>query len=132
METKRDQFSSGKLAGVGLIFILLPLYFTTAAILKYEFGIGFLFDPLDAYLSNPQRLHIFNLISPIVFLGGLLLALGLNLFAVFGANFRQGSAAILSAVRERNRFLNVAIVLMSGLLLTTLLGYVFLENFTRR
>src|SRR5215212_8519314 len=36
-----------KLAGIGLVLLLVPLYFVSASLLKYGLGIGLLFDPLD-------------------------------------------------------------------------------------
>ncbi len=37
-----------KLAGIGFILVLAPLYFVSASLLKYGLGIGLLFDPLEA------------------------------------------------------------------------------------
>src|SRR5215213_11754709 len=64
-----------RLAVVGFVLLLAPLYFVSASLLKYGLGVGLLFDPLEAFLSVSQRRHYFNLISPVVFLGGLALAL---------------------------------------------------------
>jgi hypothetical protein len=68
-----------KLAGLGFALLLAPLFFVAASLLKYGFGIGFLFDPLEYFLSEPGRRYIFNLISPVAFLGGLGLAVAANL-----------------------------------------------------
>lgn len=45
--------SNYKLAGVGLVLLLAPLYFVSASLLKYGLGVGFLFDPLESLLSEP-------------------------------------------------------------------------------
>ena len=74
--------SKGALAAVGFVFILAPLFFVTASVLNYGLGVGILFDPLETLLADPQRLHWFDLVSPVVFLGGLVLALALNAYAV--------------------------------------------------
>ena len=55
------------LAWVGLALLLAPLFFVAASLLKYELGIGFLFDPLEALLADPGRQHSGNLGSPVVF-----------------------------------------------------------------
>src|SRR5215212_2520685 len=48
-----------KLAGIGLVLLLVPLYFVSASLLKYGLGIGLLFDPLDrVFLSDPESLHV--------------------------------------------------------------------------
>jgi hypothetical protein len=67
-----------RLAAVGALLLLAPLYFVSASLLKYGLGIGFLFDPLEAILSVAERRVVFNVVSPFVFLGGLCLALALN------------------------------------------------------
>lgn len=60
-----------RLAGVGFALLLAPLYFVSASLLKYGLGIGFFFDPLEALLSDPQRLRHFNVGSALlVTLGG--------------------------------------------------------------
>jgi hypothetical protein len=122
-----------RLAGIGVAFLAAPLFFVAASLLKYELGIGFLFDPLDrALMSDPGRLQVFNLISPVVFLGGLGLALVLNVYAVLGLNVSREDGTIVSTVRVEPKFWNLAVALLSVLLLGTLVGYFFLENFAYR
>ncbi len=101
----------------------------SASLLKYGLGIGFLLDPLDrAFLSDPESLHVFNLVSPVVFLGGLVLALALNTHAVLQLNISKEDGALASTVRLRIKFLNIAVAASSFLLLGMLMGYVFLET----
>lgn len=69
-------------AVIGLVLLLAPLYFVGASLLKYGLGVGLFFDPMEALLSVSGRREIFNLVSPVVFLGGLCLAVALNVFAV--------------------------------------------------
>jgi hypothetical protein len=89
-----------KLAGAGFALLLAPLYFVTASLLKYGLGIGLLFDPLDkALMFHPENLRIFNLVSPVVFLGGLSLALLLNACAVLRLNFGREVGAVVGTVR---------------------------------
>jgi hypothetical protein len=121
-----------RLAVVGSVLLLTPLYFVSASLLKYGIGIGFLYDPLEAFLSVAGRRAVFNALSPFVFLGGLCLALALNTYAVTRLNVRRQEGAIVSTIRLRLRLSNIAVAAVSILLLGTLLGYVFLENFTYR
>ena len=133
MATQFEQYPEKWLAKTGLILTLPPLYFVLAAVLKYGFGVGFLFDPLDRFLSDPWRLRVFNIISPVVFLGGLLFALILNLFAVFCVAVRRsGVAATVDGAQLKAKLWNIAVVTISALLLATLITYAFLENFTHR
>jgi hypothetical protein len=78
-----------RLAVVGSLLVLAPLYFVSASLLKYGLGIGFLFDPLEVFLSASGRRVVFNVVSPFVFLSGLCLALALNTYAVARVNVRR-------------------------------------------
>lgn len=121
-----------RLAWAGLALVAAPLFFVAASLLKYELGIGFLFDPLEALLSDPQRLRVFNQISPLVFLGGLGLALTLNAYAILRLNVGREEGAIVGTLRLEVRFWNIAVAVLSLLLLVTLVGYFFVENFVYR
>jgi hypothetical protein len=132
VEGKEVPVNDYKMAGIGFALLLAPLFFVGASLLKYGMGIGFLFDPLDAFLSDPRRLRVFNLVSPVVFLGGLGLALALNAYAVLRLNVAREDSAFVSTVRLEIKLANIAVVVVSCLLLGTLLGYFFLENFAYR
>lgn len=121
-----------KLAVVGTVFLLAPLYFVSASFLKYGLGIGFLFDPLEAFLSASGRWVVFNVVSPFVFFGGLGLALALNTYAIARLSVSREDGTLVSTVRLKLRLSNIAVAGVSVLLLATLLGYLFLENFTYR
>jgi hypothetical protein len=121
-----------KSAVAGSVFLLDPLYFVSASLLKYGLGIGFLFDPLETFLSVAGRRVVFNAVSPFVFLGGLCLALALNTYAVTRVNVRREAGTLVSTVRIKLGLWNIPVAAASILLLATLLGYVFLENFTYR
>jgi hypothetical protein len=121
-----------RLAFVGSVLLLAPLYFVSASLLKYGLGVGFMFDPLEAFLSASGRRVVFNAISPFVFLGGLCLALALNTYAVARLNVRREEGTLVSTVRLKLRLSNIAVAAVSILLLATLMAYAFLENFTHR
>jgi hypothetical protein len=118
-----------RLAVVGFVLLLAPLYFVSASLLKYGLGVRFLFDPLEAVLTVGGRREVFNLVSPVVFLGGLCLALALNVYAVTRLDVSREDGTIVSTVRVTPRMWNIAVAVVSVLLLVTLVGYVFLENF---
>ncbi len=120
------------LAVIGFVLLLAPLYFVSASLLKYGLGVGFLFDPLEAVLTVAGRREVFNLVSPVVFLGGLGFALALNIYAVTRFNVGREDGMIVSTVRITPGVWNIAVAVVSVLLLVTLVGYVFLENFTYR
>jgi hypothetical protein len=126
------EMNERRLVWAGLILLSAPLFFVSASLLKYELGIAFLFDPLEALLSEPGRRQMFNLISPVVFLGGLGLALALNAHAVLRLNVGKEDGTIVGTVRLEVRFWPILVVAASLLLLVTLVGYFFAENFVYR
>lgn len=116
--------SRRKLAGIGLILIITPFYFVAAAVLKYGFGVGLFFDPLAAFFADPQRLRFLNqVLTPVLFFGGSLLALALNLYAILSRRDENGL---------RRRLPNALVALISFSLLVVMTTYGYLENFTRR
>jgi hypothetical protein len=121
-----------RLAGIGFVLLLAHLYFVSASLLKYGLGVGLLFDRLEAFLSISERREIFNLVSPVVFLGGLGLAMALNAYAVLRPSVAREEDAVVCTVRIRMKFWNTAAVAASSMLLFTLVGYAFLENFVAR
>lgn len=124
MFTFMQRVSRRKLAGIGFVLLAAPFYFVAAAILKYGLGLGIFFDPLATFFAEPQRLRLLNfLLTPILFFGGSLLALGLNLYAVLG---RRGENGV------KYRWSNLLVVTISVSLLLVMGTYGYLENLTRR
>jgi len=130
-ENKEIAMSNYKLAGAGFIFLLAPLYFVSASLLKYGLGTGLLFEPLEFFLSEPGRRYVFNLVSPVVFLGGLLLALVLNGYSFVRLGVGRDDGAIVGTARLEMKPANVVVAATSLLLLGVLVGYVFVENFAQ-
>jgi hypothetical protein len=130
MNRREAVMQNRRFAVIGFALVLAPLYFVSASLLKYGLGVGFLFDPLEAVLSVAGRREAFNLVSPVVFLGGLGLALALNVHAVMRFDVSREDGAIVGTVRVTPGLWNIAVAVVSILLLATLLGYAFLENFT--
>jgi hypothetical protein len=121
-----------RLAWTGFALLSAPLFFVAASLLKYELGIGVLFAPLEALLADPGRRQVFNLISPVVFLGGLGLALALNAYAVVRLDVGTEDGAFVGTVRLESKFRNIAVAGVSLLLFVTLVGYFIAENFVYR
>ena len=67
-----------------------------------------------------------------MFLGGLCLALTLNIYAVTRFDVSMEDGTIMSTVRVTPKLWNIAVTVLSILLLVTLVGYAFLENFAYR
>ncbi len=122
-----------RLAGIGFILLVVPLFSVVSQVLKSELGIEVLAEPLEAFLADTGRAKIFDLLSPVLFLGGLGLALALNTYAVLRLDIDQEGDTIVSTLRLEIKHLNIVVIaMMSALLLVTLVGYALLENFIYR
>ncbi len=120
------------MAGIGFVLLLPPLFFVSAAVLRYGLGIGYLFDILEPFYANLNRLRVFNIVSPIVFLVGLLLALVLNIYPILHLSLRKDNDTTVYTITVKAKLWNLSVIAMSFLLLAILIGYAFLENFTHR
>ena len=117
---------------IGLIVMMPAVYFVSANILKYGFGLSFLAEPLEVFYLDAEILKVFNLISPIIFLGGLSLAFLLNIIVMLSINISISSGKIHSTFSITPRIANLIIVFACMLFIGTLLVYAFGENFMIR
>jgi hypothetical protein len=104
------------------------LFFIVASLLKSNFGVSQPFSLFESMLATPERFRLFNLISPIVFVGGLLLGVIVNLYPQLEMQFRRDQGRLVATITAEAKPLNLAIVVLGCLLLATLFGYVVLEN----
>ena len=100
-------------ARLGLILLIIPVYFVTASALRHN-------APGVALLG-----------SPIILLGTLLVAFTLNASSILSVNLRSDAPPVLS-VSLSLRFWNLIVIVTGFLLLGVLLGYEFVENFQAR
>ena len=117
-----------RLAIIGLSLTLAPLYFVAANVMKYEVGVPILSGPLEYLYADPRIFHWFNIFSPILFLGGLFLAILCNLLPIVRFNVRREADRIVSTITFKSHLLNLAVIGLSGLLLSILISYVLVEN----
>lgn len=111
---------SFKTAMTGLALVAPTIYFMTAAALEHEVGIRFLYAPIEPLLANPA--------SPILILGGPLLAFLLNLLQVVRLSAHAdpgGVAATVTILRKPWNLVSAGLIL---LVLLALSAYVVAEN----
>jgi len=77
--------------------------FITAALLKYGLGVSLFFEPIERLSRNPAAWRVFNLVSPVVFLVGSLLAVVLNGLVVAGFQLRRVEQTLTTTVTLRLR-----------------------------
>jgi hypothetical protein len=119
-------------AAIGLILLLIPGYFIAASLLN-KVGVTFFFAPIDHWLSHPPEARIFNVISPVVLLGTLLLVFVLNAATLLriGKEQEPGGGAV-NVIQLKLKFWNLAAMVLSFGFTGVLLVYAFLENFVPR
>lgn len=122
------RLSSSRAFGLGLILLAPAAVFLLANILN-EFGIGVFMRPLGALLSEAHRQRIFNVVSPVLFLGGIAVALLLNFLAIARVDLHWEQTRLVSTLTVEPRALNVALLVAACLALATLMAYAFAENY---
>jgi hypothetical protein len=109
------------------ILLLVPFYFVCASLLN-QWGITWLFTPIEHWLSRPGQAAAFNIVSPIVLFGTLISSVLLNLATLVSVGREEGAGTV-RVVKVRVRSWNLAAIGLSLFLAGLLLGYAFLENF---
>ena len=112
----------------GLVLAAPSLIFVACAVLKYEFTFGGPFDGLDGWLSASGHEALFNRLGPVVFLGGLLAALALNVGVVERLELQAGGDSLRAALTVRRRITSLIVAALSLGLLILLVGYAVVEN----
>lgn len=115
--------SNLKLAALGLALILPSLLLVTAGVLQTGLGSTQLADFVESLGVSSI------LFSPLLILGGLGLALGVNLVSVLRVQFQLEAGVLISTIRVRGQLLNLGLIGLTGLLLAAILLYGVMENF---
>lgn len=113
---------------IGLLALLPALLIIVPGLLQSGLGITALNDNLEAAYRGFPPLGF--LIHPAVLLGGLLIALGLNVLPALDLRWESNERGLTAMVTIKKHWLHWAVVGFSLLLLATLLVYSLTENFT--
>jgi hypothetical protein len=121
--------TNSKLAWIaGTLLTLLPVYFIFISIMKYAFGWNYLFDISEPTLKNlgiDQSMG-WNINLLIIF--GPVLAFVLNVLSVLHVHFEITKERIDCRISISKNWKNLAIVILSTLVLLTLFAYLLGEN----
>ncbi len=115
MKLRLTERYNGWLAALGLLLITPAVYFVIANLLKYE-------------LNALPGLRVLP-IHPALLLGGLMLAVMLNLWPLLGLTTRKIDDLLMIIISLRVRLWNLVILGIAVVTLSTLLIYVAVENF---
>jgi hypothetical protein len=114
-------------SALGLLLLLPVALFTSASLLKYAAGFPVLYDGLG-FFADPRQLLWYERASPFLFLGGPVAAAVLSLGAIVTLEVRRENDQVVTTVRLTPRVFNVAVAIMSLVLLAILAGYIVAEN----
>lgn len=111
----------------GAVLMLFPVYFASAMIFKYNLGIGFLYPPIEYLLG----FGIFESLSPLILLGGLVAAITLNLLSIVHISFDGDESEFMMNISIKKKTTNLIVLGISGGFFLIFMLYGFLENWTR-
>lgn len=123
MQTK----SPTQLALVGAVLSFPAALIVVTGLAQGLFGFPQLNNALDFTFEKISALKA--LIHPVVVIGGLLIALGLNALPVFKFTFVPEDGTLVGVLRTKGRILNLATIAFSACMLVLLFGYSIVENF---
>ena len=115
--------SNLKLVVLGLALNLPSLVLVTSGVLQTGFGSTGLVNVVESL-----GIETF-LFSPALILGGLGVALVINLVSVLRVQFQLEAGILVSTIQVRGQLLNLGLIGLSGLLLASILLYAVTENF---
>jgi len=111
--------NENRLATAGLIFIIPALILATSGILFSIFGLPQFNQAIDF------DLWIFH---PLVVMGGLMAAFGLNLLPVVRLNVRLEEGSLISTIKIQGKPLSLALIGLVTLLVMIIFVYLLAEN----
>lgn len=107
-------------AFIGLLMVAPTTIFLISVLLKYGFGIGSLFDPMDSFYSN-------RIVGMLIFFCPFA-ALILNLIYIIGIKAEAGEGTVRFNFEIKLRALNIAVSLIGLLYSAVLFSYLVTEN----
>ena len=126
--TAVGKYTFNKSAIIGLLLALPTILFFAMVAFHYLLGFDLLWTPFEIAMSNPQERDVINTWSPVVFMGGSLAALLINILAVAGLRFQKVNNELVSTLIIKGNVWNLAIIAVSFSLIALLLGYLVAEN----
>jgi len=117
---------NNKATPVSLLLMLPALVLATAGILSVAFRVEFANQLLDSLMAHA----VFKfLLSPIVVLGGPLVAFALNAWKIFHLSADVVNEEFVVALSIKRLFGHLLCMAVAGALILLLMAYAFVENF---
>lgn len=119
---------SRNLALVGAFAVLPALLMILLALSAFVAPSNLFYRAYEQFAANREAFRVFNLLSPVVFLGGSALAVALNIIPILRFNIRREDGEVVAAVRFKASLPNVLVAGLGLLVLAFLLAYIVGEN----
>ena len=112
----------------GTILVSPTVYFICAAILYFGLGNSFLWIPIDPILENQANKHIgWNM--NLLIMPGSVMALAYNFLCIVKVSRVVTSEKFQLSIIIRKQWLNIAVAILSILVLSFLFGYPVIKNY---
>lgn len=121
---KMTLLNTRKSAFWGIILLVMPTLFAFINILKYSMGLSSLWNPFDKLF----QFRLFDILSPVIFLGGIFLAILLNLLSIIHISFQKAQSEYVLIVTMKKKWLNIMIIVFAFLILSIFGIYLTIEN----
>jgi hypothetical protein len=118
-----------QLAMIGFLLTIPALLIFIPGVLQTGLGLTQLNDALDKLIAHSPVEAVRLLIHPVLVLGGLFLALSLNVWPVIQTKFQLHEGNLVSVIIIKGKALNLGILILALILMAALLLYAFVENF---
>lgn len=115
------------MTAAGTLLFIFPGGFLSVGVFKYSLDVEWYPDPF-ALIQSSFFASIWDLASPFLLLGSLVLAIFLNLFPFLDIHLENKSSSLSSSIRYQGGTWNWAILLTALLVLGLMCGYVISEN----
>ena len=125
-QTERSRIDWAAVSGT--ILVLPPLAFITVAVAKHNLGVTHLAGVMDYMAGGPGGDNLASIISPFLFLGGLLAALIINAHRMVSLRIQSKANPIAITIALEPKSWNLSVAVVSSALLTIMLGYAVVEN----
>jgi hypothetical protein len=113
---------------IGSLLAFPTAFFILISLLKYSFGISYLFDSTEPLLNRLGLKNSFGWNINLFILFGPLIAMLLNLFAVLKMEWHNEKQKIEIKLSIEKHWWNMVLVILSGILLAALFIYALGEN----
>ena len=125
---KPNVINTNSVFWIGTLLTLPTAYFILISLLKYVFGISYLFDTSQPLLERMGIKESLGLNINLFILFGPLIAMLLNLLAVLKIEWFNQKDFFSLKLSLQKHWWNMALVIFSGILLATLFIYILGEN----